>query len=575
MKITFEQLQSWIDAPSEDEHLEFKEAKSRYGFEELVRYCVALANEGGGRMILGVTNSRPRRVIGSRAFNNPERIRMDLYERLRLRIEVEEVQHPDGPVIVFTVPPRPLGTPIHYQGAYWMRRGESLVPMTPDQLRRIFDEAVPDYSAEICRAATINDLDPSAIEYFRTRWSRKSGNEALAHIPDEQLLRDAELIIDSGVTYAALILMGTRVVLGRHMSHAEVIFEYRSTEVSGPAQQRLEFRQGFFLFIEKLWYAINARNDMQHYQEGLFVWDIPTFNEVVVREAILNAISHRDYRLSGSVFVRQYPRKMEIVSPGGLPAGITQENILWRQLPRNRRIAEALSKCGLVERSGQGMNLMYEQCVRESKPGPDFAGTDDNQVSITLQGDVQDTRFLRFLEQVGRKTLASFSTPDFIVLDYIHKESPVPDEHKPNLPKLAEMGIIERVGRGRGVRYILSRSLYGYIGKKGVYTRKRGLDKETNKQLLLKHITDNRKDGSALSELIQVLPSLSRRQVQNLIYEMRDEGKIHLKGQTRAGLWYPGTAPITLHGNMNKGAITVQNDGAIQSSATGKNRLKH
>src|SRR5439155_11707415 len=130
----------------------------------------------------------------------------------------------------------------------------------------------------------------------------------------------------------------------------------------------------------------DLRNDVQHYQDGLFMWDVPTFNERVVREALLNAVGHRDYRSGGSVFVRQFPRKLEIVSPGGLPNGITLANILWRQLPRNRRIAEALSRCGLVERSGQGMDRMFEGCIRESKPRPDFTGTDDYQVSVTLHG---------------------------------------------------------------------------------------------------------------------------------------------------------------------------------------------
>ena len=101
--------------------------------------------------------------------------------------------------------------------------------MTPDMLRRIFDEAVPDYSAEICRNATLADLDPAAIESLRSRWARHSGNKALAKRSVDKLLRDAELILPNGVTYAALILLGTRAALGRFLAQAEVIFEYRST----------------------------------------------------------------------------------------------------------------------------------------------------------------------------------------------------------------------------------------------------------------------------------------------------------------------------------------------------------
>jgi ATP-dependent DNA helicase RecG len=346
------QLQALLEA-KEDEHLECKEAKTTFHFETLVKYCVALANEGGGWMVLGVTDHVPHRVVGSQAFVDLARTKAGLIERLRLRIEAEAVHHPDGRVVLFQVPARPIGMPIQYEGAYWMRGGQALVPMTPDRLKTIFDEAGPDFSAEICPRASLADLHPAAIEEFRARWRQRSGNPAIDHLPVEQLLADAELVVDGGVTYAALVLFGTRQALGKCLPQAEVIFEYRSSDASGPAQQREEYRQGFFLFQDNLWTTINLRNDRQHFQSGLFVLDIPTFNERAIREAVLNAVSHRDYRLAGSVFVRQYPRRLELVSPGGFPAGVTQDNILWRQAPRNRRIAEAFAKCGLVERSGQ------------------------------------------------------------------------------------------------------------------------------------------------------------------------------------------------------------------------------
>jgi ATP-dependent DNA helicase RecG len=400
MSVSDDQLHAWMDA-GENEHLEFKEAKQNFHFETLVKYCAAMANEGGGKMILGVTDRTPRKVVGSQAFADLERTKAGLIERLRLRVDVDVLPHPDGQVVIFSVPSRPIGLPIQYEGAYWMRAGQDLVPMTPDRLRKIFDETGPDFSAEVCPKASIVDLDLASIELLRALWVRKSGNKTLEHLSGAQLLTDAELLVDGQVTYAALILLGTRQALGKYLAQAEVIFEYHSTEASGPPQQRYEYRQGFFLLQDDLWNTINLRNDVQHFQDGLFIWDIPTFSETVIREAILNAIGHRDYRLGGSVFVRQFPGQMEIVSPGGFPPGITLENFLWRQAPRSRRIAEVFAKCGLVERSGQGLNRMFEECIKESKPQPNFAGTDDYQVSVTLRGEVQDARFLRFLERVG------------------------------------------------------------------------------------------------------------------------------------------------------------------------------
>jgi ATP-dependent DNA helicase RecG len=525
----------------EHEHLEFKEAKGSYQFDKLMKYCAALANEGGGLFVLGITDRRPRCVVGSSAFSDLERTKAGLVERLRIRISVDEVRDPDGRVLIFTVPPRPLGVPIAVDGAYWMRAGEDLVPMTPDQLRRIFNEVGPDFSAEVCQRAVLADLAPEAVAAFRKRWHRKTGGESVLKADDRQLLRDAELVTEDGVTYAALILLGTRAALGRHLAQAEVVFEYRSSEAPGPANQRVEFREGFLLYDDRLWDLVNLRNDIQHFQDGLFVLDVPTFDERSVREAILNTVSHREYRDAGSVFVRQYPRRIEVVSPGGFPSGITTDNLLWQQKPRNRRVAEALARCGLVERAGQGFDLIYGECIRHGKLLPDFARTDEHAVWLTLHGTIQDPAFLRFLEQVSRERQASFALEDLLVLDLVRREQEVPDRLARRLGPLLDHGLLERLGRGRGARYLLSRRFYRAIGRAGAYTRRRGLDRETNKALLVKHVESAGAAGAALAELQQVLPGLSRGQVQGLLRELRDGGRIRVEGRRRWARWFAGT----------------------------------
>ena len=149
MKEILKQLDEWLKE-KEGEHFEFKEAKNDYSFDKLVKYCVALANEGGGRIILGVTDQPPRQIVGTGAYLNLEKTKVSLMERLPLRIEAVEIFDPRGRVLVFHIPSRPLGYPIAHKGAYWMRRGQELVPMTPDMLQRIFAETGPDFSAEIC-----------------------------------------------------------------------------------------------------------------------------------------------------------------------------------------------------------------------------------------------------------------------------------------------------------------------------------------------------------------------------------------------------------------------------------------
>jgi ATP-dependent DNA helicase RecG len=538
MSVTPEQINALL-GHIEGENLEFKEAQNRFSFDDLARYCAALANEGGGKIILGVSDARPRKVVGTKAFEQLERTRAGLMQKAPLRIEVSEVRHPGGRVLVFEIPSRPLGTAIKVDGIYWMRRADGLVAMSEEKLRLAFAETGRDFSVEICPHATMADLSPEAVEDFRKRWVKHSGNKALERLSQEQLLRDAEALSDGGLTYAALILFGTREALGRCLAQAEVVFEYRSSDASGPAQQREDLRKGFFSLYDALWNTINLRNDKQHYEEGLFVHDIHTFDERAVREAILNAVSHRDYQMGGSVFVRQYPRRLVIESPGGFPLGINTDNILDKQAPRNRRLADILAKCGLVERSGQGMNLIFEHSIEQGKPLPDFSGTDAYQVTLTLHGQVQDPNFVRFLEAVGREAPQPFSTQDLLVLDCVHRDVAVPPALGPRLNSLVETGAVERSGRGRGTRLILSRRFYAMAGKRGVYTRKKGLDRETNKELLVKHIRENATEGSQLKELMQVLPGLSQSQVQKLLQELKVAGKIRTEGTTRASRWHP------------------------------------
>jgi ATP-dependent DNA helicase RecG len=529
----------------ENAHLEFKEAKNSYDSHKLAQYCCALANEGGGKMILGVSDKIPRTIVGSQACRNLEKTKSDLISSLRIRIEAEELLVENKRIVILTAPSRPIGVPMQYQGIYWMRRGEELVPMIQDMLKRIFNEGEPDFSAQICTQAKEEDLDKESINIFRELWIRKSGNKALKSLSDKQLLKDIGAIEDRHVTYAALILFGKPQSLRKYLAQAEVIFEYRSSDLTGPAQQRIEYTQGFFSFYNELWEKINLRNDLQHFQDGLFIWDIPTFNEKAIRESILNAVSHRDYREAGSIWVKQYSRKIIIASPGGFPSGINPSNMLWKQQPRNRRIADIFNKCGLVERAGQGADRIFEESIRQGKSLPDFTHTDEHEVVLTLDGQIQEESFLRFLEKIGQEQLASFNIEDFLVLDLVCKERPIPSTPsglKICLNRLVDMGIIERIGKGKGAQYMLCQKYYSFSGKSGTYTRKLGLDKETNKELLIKHLRSYAKKGSKFKELQQVIPSLSRRQMQNILKELKSENKAYIEGKTNSSLWFPITS---------------------------------
>ena len=519
----------------EGEQIQFKEAKRRFDSNEAARCCCALANCGGGKLVFGISDQRPRRVVGSEAFDQPERTRKGLIDKLKVMVDFQVYQYEGKRVLIFDVANRPLGLPVQVDGVAWWYEGDSLIPMPEEIRRKIYEEAGFDFSSSICKSADLSDLDASAVEAFRKKWIEKSGNSRLRSRSIEQLLHDCEAITDEGITYAALVLFGKRSSLGKYLPQAEIIFEYRSSEASGPASQREEFRTGFFSCYSRLWELINLRNDKQHYQEGFFVYDIPTFNERVVREAILNAVSHRNYQMGGSIFIRQYQDRLAIESPGGLPNGISLNNILDRQLPRNRRIAEILALCGLVERSGQGMNIIYEQSIKEAKRLPDFTGTDENFVNITLSGLVIDTKMLSVINRIGNERWEILSTSDFLIINALYHEKKLDESLRPRLKQLTELGIVEHIGRNK---YVLARSLYTAAGKTGTHTRIVGLDRDTNKELILKHVRESNEKGTPFSEFQQVLPGHNRNQIQVLLRELRREGRIYCKGNTKGARWF-------------------------------------
>lgn len=145
MSITAEQIDIWRSSTSETQNLEFKEASNRYDTHKLRRYCVAIANEGGGYLVLGIADKPPRLVVGNQAFADTQSIAEKLFQWVGFRVDVEAVAHPDGRVVVFSITARPKGTAYHHEGAYLMRSGEELVPMSEDQLRKIFAEGQPSW----------------------------------------------------------------------------------------------------------------------------------------------------------------------------------------------------------------------------------------------------------------------------------------------------------------------------------------------------------------------------------------------------------------------------------------------
>ena len=270
------------------------------------------------------------------------------------------------------------------------------------------------------------------------------------------------------------------------------------------------------------------------FQQGFIQREIFAFDEKPIREAVLNAVSHRDYTIKGqSVFIKASPEGFAITSPGSFPPGITIENVLYKSYWRNRRIAEVFEKAGLVERSGQGLDDIFQATIRDGKGRPDLSRSDEYSVVLSIPARLKDKDFVLFLEKITNEKQIIFSFEEMLELETIRQNGII---SKPEfIRKFLDIGIIEKLGKTSDARYILFHQFYAHIGRKGTHTRIAGLKREKYKQLILDHITKNKK--GFVHEFKEAFQELSTSTINNTLSNLRRVGKIEFVGSRKTGYW--------------------------------------
>ena len=535
----------------QEDKVEFKEAKKNYPFtggkrtEQKERrkcflgYIVALANEKGGYLILGVKEGSPNIIVGTDfAKNRIGSLEDEIYERLNIRVHIYELFDEDGRVLVCEIPSRPLGKTLKFEGVALMRSGDSLRNMSDDEYFSILSEIEPDFTDRIVPQLTLKDLDNNAISRLRRAYARKQKNPQFLLISVEQALKDLDLIRDNAITYAALILLGTKQAIKSHLPQSQIRLEYRKNPDQITFDQRYEFNGAFYIWIDELWATINLRNGSVPVQEGSYIFDVPYFNEEVIREAINNMIAHRDYRMQSECVIKQSESSLTLLNPGGFPKGVTVENVLTvSSTPRNRLLADVLQKTGIVERSGQGVDKIYYQTLKEGKKKPDYSKTDDYQVQLDLSALIEDKAFALFIRstQDASEPDEKLSVFDVICLKNIKNGKSDFNFDRSVLKKLAEKGLIVRKGRTKGTYYELSRDYYEFTDQKGVLSRTDWGDSQAIPLIinyLQKYTTGKTKDFIDLFE-----GRLSRKQVRTILERQLELGVIERRGKKK-GSYY-------------------------------------
>ncbi len=486
----------------------------------ILGYVTALCNEEGGLFVIGMTDSYPHKVVGtSQNLGSIGELESKIYTDTAIRANIYELFEDDKRVLVIDVPSRPTGKVFKFEDVSLMRVGEDLKPMSDAVYLKIIQEQELDFSQQICPDLTIEDLDSKAINILKDKYAIKQNNPRFRTLSDLQILIDLDLYKNGNLTNAALILLAKKEVLEEKLPQAAVMLEYRNSENQIPFDNRIQYVEPFFILIDQLWTTINLRNGSFPIQDGAYIFNIPFFNEEVIRESINNAITHRDYRKTSEIVVKQFPQRLDIINAGGFPIGVNLENLLKiPSTPRNRLLADVLQKTGIVERSGQGVDKIFYNTLIEGKATPDYTQSDYFQVNLKLSAVIEDRAFALFIVAVqdGLSDTEKLSVMEVITLNMIKNNLSKNDLDSEIITKLLSKKLIEKRGKTNAIFYILSKDYYDFTDEKAKYYNLQEIDESqvfnTIFQFLLKEENAKMKDFVILFE-----DKLSRKQVRNRV----------------------------------------------------------
>ncbi|WP_433931034.1 ATP-binding protein [Curtobacterium flaccumfaciens] len=359
----------------EDTRLEFKAAVGAYSADKAISYCAALANEGGGYLILGVSDKAPRVVNGTAAFRNPQELELRIFEKLAIKVPIRELTYQTKRVVVFQIPTRMKGVPIAHDGRFLMRAGESLVAMTTHQIGAIFAEHQGPFEARHVREGVSQDevnrlLDLDA--YFRLMPDADPVDLPLrlSVLKERRLIADAGGdrydITNSGALFLArslddfpaLSMRRVRVIRYAGTDRVNAVFEHFETRGYGPA-------------FEPLLELITANIPAIEVIEGGLRSTMQAYAPRALREFLANALIHQDLEEAGvQIAVEIFENRLEIRSPGR-PL-IEVQRFVDETRARNPDLAEIMRLARICEVRGSGIDRAIEQIEDFMQPAPRF-----------------------------------------------------------------------------------------------------------------------------------------------------------------------------------------------------------
>jgi ATP-dependent DNA helicase RecG len=521
---------------------------------ELTEAVVCLANGLGGLLLVGVeddgtvTGARPRHGTTTEPHRLAAMIQ-NLTEPAHA-VDVSLIDHEGVQVIVLDVPVADPGPVATKSGLYVKRALGSdgrpqCVPMTPHEIVSMgLSMRGIDYAASLASGATFSDLDPAEFDRFRRLCSRSPGQEGLSRLSDDDILKALGLAPkDQAVTLGAVLLFGTTEALQRWVPTAEFLFQDLR---KGATATSVRLQGPLFQVTDQLDQLLAVRNSTTELMAGLLRIELDLIPRTTRREAVANALVHRDYSELGPTSIRITDTHFVVSNPGGFPPGVTIDNILDQSRPRSPILADAFQRAGIVDRKGKGVNEMFESQLRAGRDAPDYTGSTSSLVTVTIPLGTADLDLVRFLLTFENDRQHSLTLDELrVVHDVKAGGSATNAELADDLrlssaairgatARLVEAGILEARGNGRNRRFHLTARFYDLAQDRNAYVRIKAIDPLQQEHMVAEYArTYGKITRSQAANLCQLTSDEARR----LLKRMTDKGSLRLVGTRRTAFY--------------------------------------
>lgn len=529
----------------EGQDLDFKEWNRRSMADAVtlvVDMVVCMANGGGGTVVFGVNDKaigREVAIVGVPPEVDVNRLKKAVYDSTdpRLTPVFEELTVPEGTgrLLVMQIYP---GLPPYTDtsGSGKIRIGKDCQPLTGTLRRRIMVETgETDFTAVEIPGDPALHLSAVAMEQLRQAARRERASEELLNLSDFDLLGALGVIHNGRLTRAGVILAGKEATIREHLPG--YAWTHLRMQSDTQYKDRMDGRDAMPVALARLTDRIMADNPITTVEHGLFHFEYRTYPEIALREALMNAFCHADYRIAGPILVKQFSRKIEISNPGGFVGGISPDNILHHEpVARNPHLVDALTRLRLVNRSNLGIARMFTALLIEGKEPP-LIEDQGEAVKVTFLASELSVPFRVFVaeeNQRGRQLLVDH----LLVLQYLLRHSELDAATAARICQrqevevrevLSEMernfGYLERGGTGRGTYWTLCPELYRRLSAPGHPERDRRIGWEAAKTRVLSILKQRaERGGRGLSNAeIRQITHLDRNQVVHLMKQLREE----------------------------------------------------